>query len=63
VYFVSAPGGVIGTVLNWLRYECGIRIRRLDRLERLVAKLIRPLVFALDFMRLGDNLVVEAAKT
>jgi len=62
VYFASPPGVFVRTASNWLRYECGIRIKPVDRLERLIGKLIRPFVFALDFMRLGDNLVVEAVK-
>jgi SAM-dependent methyltransferase len=63
VYCVSAPSGFIRTASYWLRYEYGIRTGRSDKFERLVGKLIRPLLFALDFMRLGDNLVVEAART
>lgn len=62
VYFVSAPAGFIRTVAYWLRCGCGFRIKLLAKLDRLAGKLIRPLVFALDFMHLGDNLVVEAIK-
>jgi SAM-dependent methyltransferase len=63
VYFVSPPGGFIRTVSYWLRYERGVRIKPADWFERLFGKLIRPLVFALDFAHLGDNLIVEAVKT
>lgn len=62
VYFVSAPAGFIRTVLCWLLYERGINIKPGNRVERLAGKLLRPLVFSLDFMRLGDNLIVEAVK-
>jgi hypothetical protein len=62
VYFVSAPAGLIRTVLFWLGGEWGIKIKPAGGVERLFGRLLRPIMFALDFARLGDNLIVEGVK-
>jgi len=61
-YFVSAPRGLVRTVLRWLRYELGIDVTFGDSTERLLGKAFRPATSLLDFLRIGDNLVVEAVK-
>jgi 2-polyprenyl-3-methyl-5-hydroxy-6-metoxy-1,4-benzoquinol methylase len=61
-YFVSSPQGLVRTVLRWLRYELGIDVTVGDSTERWLGKAFRPATSLLDFLGVGDNLVVEAVK-
>ncbi|NIT35893.1 MAG: methyltransferase domain-containing protein [candidate division Zixibacteria bacterium] len=61
-FFLSAPQGLVRTVLRWLRCELGIDVTLRESTERLLGKALRPAISLLDFLRLGDNLVVEAVK-
>ena len=62
VYFVSAPQGLARTVVRWLRCEFGIDVTLGDVAERGLSKALRPATFLLDFLKVGDNLVVEAVR-
>lgn len=62
-YFVSSPLGLVRSTLNWSRYELGLRFRVGDRVERFLCRVLRPVTAALDLLKVGDNLVVEAVKT
>lgn len=62
VYFVSSPQGLVRTLFRWLRCELGIAVAVGAGPERLLARALRPVSSLLDFLKVGDNLVVEAVK-
>lgn len=59
-YCVSYPPALARTFLRWLRHGVAWRFAPREKAGRLSGKALRPVMFLFDFMKDGDNLVVEA---